>query len=100
MSAQNPPNQRAKRMRFVIVYVLTTILVAVAFDFAYLRPTFDPVYQGKSLSQWLPDLDAGSWPRRGANVPADEAILQMDTNAFPQIAHLRHVTPWAGMPSH
>jgi hypothetical protein len=90
VSPMNSPKTPSKRIgvRFLGVGAITTILFAGVLIFAYTRPTYDPVYRGKSLSQWLPDLDTGSWPRRGAYVPADEAILQMDTNAFPQIARL------------
>ena len=47
----------------------------------------EPVYQGKKLSVWLAEANAGRWPRQGA-VAADEAIRQIGTNAFPQITQL------------
>ncbi len=47
----------------------------------------EPVYQGKTLSRWLTEAGSGSWPRKSL-VPADEAIRQIGTNAFPMIAKL------------
>jgi hypothetical protein len=47
----------------------------------------DPIYQKKRLSSWMVEANSGSWPRQSL-VPADEAIRQIGTNAFPMVARL------------
>jgi hypothetical protein len=47
----------------------------------------DPIYQEKRLSSWMVEANRGSWPRQSL-VPADEAIRQIGTNAFPMVATL------------
>lgn len=50
-------------------------------------PQREPVYHGKTLSQWMTEANSGGWPRQGL-VPADEAIRQIGTNGFPIITKL------------
>src|SRR5438093_2935203 len=61
------------------VFILVFIMV-VGVAICALRAQ-EPVYQGKNLREWLPELDGGRWPRLGA-VPVDEAIRNMGTNSF------------------
>lgn len=74
-----------KRKRLIVVSALAAIAVA-GFAVCALRSR-EPVYQGRSLSAWLVEANKGSWPRTG-RVPADEAIRQIGTNAFPMISQL------------
>lgn len=76
-----------KRNRIVIVCVLTVLAVVGIATYAFRQR--QPVYQGKSLSEWLVEASTGRWPRQ-SSVPADEAIRQIGTNAFPTISRLLH----------
>src|ERR1051325_6800375 len=71
-----------------LIAVCTLALFVVIGIIAYGRRSHEPAYQGKKLSEWLPELDFGKWPRNGSFVAADEAIRQMSTNAFPAIEQL------------
>ena len=77
---------RIKRKRLVVISTLTAIAVVGVAVYAF-HPR-EPVYQGKSLSAWLVEANRGGWPRQGAIIPADEAIRQIGTNAFPKITEL------------
>jgi hypothetical protein len=74
-----------KRQLLIVVTTLTAIAV-VGFALYALRQR-EPVHQGRSLSAWLVEADTGSFPRQ-SRVPADEAIRQIGTNAFPMISQL------------
>jgi HEAT repeat protein len=70
----------------VIVFCLLAAL-AIVLAAATLRG-HEPVYQGRTLSQWLEEAAAcGSWPRQRP-VAVDEAIRQIGTNGFPVIIRL------------
>src|ERR1035437_8172336 len=77
-----------KRDPLITVCLLGAIMVVAVFALAPRRP--EPVYQGKKLSEWLPEFDSGRWPRPRASSPADQAIWHMGTNAFPKILGLLH----------
>ena len=77
-----------KRSPLITICLLGAIMVVAVFALAPHRP--EPVYQGKTLSEWLPELDSGRWPRPRSVSPADEAIWHMGTNAFPRILGLLH----------
>ena len=64
-----------KTARLTAGCILFLIVVLGIMSFAF--RSREPVYQGKKLSQWLPELDTGRWPRDGHFIPADEAIRQM-----------------------
>jgi hypothetical protein len=69
-------------------FIAAGVLAAVAFAIVVATCTFgrrEPVYQGKTLSQWMSEASVGVWPRPSP-VAADEAIRQIGTNAFPFIA--------------
>src|SRR5436190_23473581 len=70
--------------RLLKICVLGALFAALII---YFRPPPDPVSNGKPLSEWMTDASDGNWPRKSA-VPADEAIRQIGTNAFPMIIHL------------
>ncbi|HMC26379.1 MAG TPA: HEAT repeat domain-containing protein [Verrucomicrobiae bacterium] len=67
--------------RFIKLCIVGGLLVAMV---VYFRPSPDPIYNGKSLSEWMGDASNGSWPRKSAT-PADEAIRQIGIKAFPMI---------------
>jgi len=73
-----------KRRRVIIVCVLAAIALVVAI---WMLPRREPVYQGKTLSQWISEASIGSWPRQSP-LAADEAIHQIGTNGFPIITKL------------
>jgi HEAT repeat protein len=75
------------KWNFLITACLLAAIAVVALLIHALREP-EPVYQGKRLSEWLPELDVGAWPRRGSIAPADEAIRNIGTNAFPRILQL------------
>jgi hypothetical protein len=76
-----------KRKRLIVVSALTAIAVIGVALYAFYRP--EPVYQGRTLSSWLVEANHGVFPRQnGVNVPADEPIRQIGTNAFPKICEL------------
>ncbi len=74
---------KTKRLITVCVF---TLFVALGVATYALRKR-EPIYQGKTLSEWLVEASTGTWPRQGS-VPADEAIRQIGTNAFPMISQL------------
>ena len=73
-----------KRWQVIVGCILAAVAIVVVT--CTLSPR-EPVYQGKTLSQWLIEAGSGSWPRQSL-VPADEAIRQIGTNGFPMIATL------------
>jgi len=73
-----------KRNRLIVLGAIAAAVVGLA---AYALRQREPVYQGRSLSSWLVEASAGSWPRQ-SGVPGDEAIRQIGTNAFPMITRL------------
>src|SRR6266850_8314983 len=75
-----------KRWQVIVVCVIAALAVVGATCTLWWR---EPVYQGKPLSRWLIEADSGSWPRQSP-VPADQAIRQIGTNAFPMVANLLH----------
>ena len=77
-----------KTGQIITVCVLAVITVIALLIHAPGKP--EPVYQGKRLSQWLLELDRGSWPRNGIPSPVDAAIRNMGTNALPRIRGLLH----------
>ena len=79
----------------LITFCLLAAIIVVAF-MTYAPRQREPVYEGKRLSEWLPELDVGTWPRNGVISPADQAIWNMGTNAFPRILRLLHA--WSSPP--
>ena len=78
---------RTKRKRLIVVGAFTVIAVIGIVVNAFHRR--EPFYQGKSLSAWLVEVNHGVFPRQsGVSAPADEAIRQIGTNAFPKICEL------------
>jgi len=73
-----------KMWHVVVGCVLAGVAIAVV---TWALPPREPHYQGKPLSRWLTEASTGSWPRPSP-VPADEAIRQIGTNAFPMVARL------------
>jgi hypothetical protein len=73
-----------KRWQVIVGCILAAVAIVVVT--CTLSPR-EPVYQGKTLSQWLIEAGSGSWPRQSL-IPADEAIRQIGTNGFPMIATL------------
>ncbi len=71
-----------KKRPAITAGVLAALAIVVAICALWRR---EPIYQGKTLSRWLIEANSGSWPRK-SRVPADEAIRQIGTNAFPFIA--------------
>src|SRR4051812_39043202 len=68
--------------------VVSALIAITAVGFAvYTLGRREPVYQGRKLSAWLAEANMGPWPRQ-SRVPADEAIRQIGTNAFPMISQL------------
>ena len=74
--------KRTHRTLLCLLAVLATFVLL-----RYVSRQSDPVYQGKSLSEWLTQLDTGTWPRSEI-LPADEAIRHMGTNVFPRVEQL------------
>jgi hypothetical protein len=77
---------KKKRTRVVVACVLAALVLAVVVA-TCTRWQHQPIYQGKTLSQWMSEASVGVWPRQGP-VEADEAIRQIGTNGFPLIASL------------
>src|ERR1035441_4196290 len=73
----------------LITFCLLAAIIVIAF-MTYAPRQREPMYEGKRLSEWLPELDVGTWPRNGVISPADQAIWNMGTNAFPRILRLLH----------
>src|SRR5689334_4033116 len=73
-----------KRTPVIVACVLAALALVVVTSALWPR---EPVYQGKTLSQWLTEADSGTWPRPNP-VPADEALRQIGSNAFPFITKL------------
>ena len=73
-----------KRWQVIVGSVLAAVAIIV---FTCTLSPREAVYEGKTLSRWLIEAGSGSWPRQRV-VPADEAIRQIGTNAFPMVARL------------
>ncbi len=75
-----------KRWHVIVIWVLAALaMVGAPFTLWRREPVYQ--YQGKTLGRWLLEANNGSWPRKSL-VPADEAIRQIGTNAFPMVARL------------
>jgi hypothetical protein len=77
-----------RQKRFPVFASVLLIAVAGGIAWLALRAPPEPVYNGKPLSRWLAQYDykALNWPRQP--MPADAAIRDIGTNAFPMIRKL------------
>jgi hypothetical protein len=73
---------RMRKSRCILMVVLVVaVLGAMAWQALILGQPKDPVYEGKTLSAWLPDIDYNQPQTKREK--AGEAIRSMGTNALP-----------------
>jgi HEAT repeat protein len=81
----SPPMGHAGRImkahRNLLAVLLVAVLCALAWLAFLLAKPDEPVYQGKKLSAWLPDIDYDQ--PRAKREKAGEAVRSMGTNALP-----------------
>jgi hypothetical protein len=75
-----------KRTPVIAACVIAALVLATVVA-TCTRWRHEPMYQGKTLNQWMSEASVGVWPRQSP-VAADEAIRQIGTNGFPMIASL------------
>jgi hypothetical protein len=80
--------ETAKKKRTLIISACGLTVLALAIVVAICtRGPREPLYQGKTLGEWMSEASVGVWPRPSP-AEADEAIRQIGTNGFPFIASL------------